>query len=177
VPGLRVVPESALLEALGAIIEKSRAITGHAPLRDSQLEAAVVAWAEILEDLPPEELEMCYRAVMRDRKLRTAVQPQELLEVWRTRSRARGAPPVPLEATERCGLCDSTGYQLLEIYCPTLQWNYRAARSCNCSFTPTAQRREPRKPPEWLKGKDSVWRAQFGPGLPCHCRNCQEQRI
>jgi hypothetical protein len=167
-----------LLEVLSRIIEKSRLVTGSAGYNERQLGAAAISWAEIVGDVDPQALEFAYRRVMRDREVRSPLQPKELRDACRSLAVAdRRASQATQPADERCGLCDSTGYQLVEIYCSKRDWTYRAARGCNCAATPEGQRVKPVIPPEWLRGRDGVWRVQQGAGLPCTCRDCRPDLI
>jgi hypothetical protein len=171
-------PPSRLLEVLSGIIEKSRLAIGASGYSERQLQAAAVAWAEIVGDVNPEGLEFAYRRVMRDREIRSPLQPKELRDACRAVALAdRRAAQVVTPLDERCGLCDGTGYQLVEVYCPKREWSYRAARGCNCSGAPEKQRTKTVRDPDWMKGLDGVWRVQVGRGLPCTCRDCRPDLI
>lgn len=157
------------LEAISEIIEKSRRVVGARTLEPEDLAGAAEDWEEILAEVPSAELPALYLEAQRTRNsTRFALQPVELLSLWKAK---RGGVKRQPATALACGLCDGSGFQIVEIECPTLKRVNQQARPCGCSNQRKA--RPPLRPPVFERGSDGVWRSR-SVTLPCHCWGCEK---
>jgi hypothetical protein len=77
------------------LITKSLAVCLRDQPDDTTLDAAVAAWAEILADVPADQLQACYRAAwsLPEHKPGFPVTADEVLAAWYARRPT--APPLP----------------------------------------------------------------------------------
>jgi hypothetical protein len=158
------------LEKIGYIIEKS-ARTLRMPIGSKdQIAQAAEDWDEIIGQIPTADLEPLYVEAMQDRNVRGPFQPQEMLTVWRTKRKPSTQKPSSIQ----CGICEGVGWQLVVVFCPTLNRENTRARPCGCSSAPQNQARSPLTPPEWVKREsDGAWLPAVGEGLQCTCFACE----
>ena len=69
-------------EILATIISKARVVCSLPALEPDDLVAAVMAWEEILSDLPTDWLDQCYRRAMRSHRWRAPFGAAEIYQAW-----------------------------------------------------------------------------------------------
>lgn len=163
------MPNPERLATISRIIAKAGRVLRLPMISVDQIAETAEDWDEILTTVPTAEIESLYVGVMSSRSVRGALQPQELLEMYRAH-RAGG-----YGSTHRadCGLCDGGGWQILAVHCPTLSRDYTKARPCGCSNA--KHPREPKRPPAWSRGDDGAWYPSDAENaLRCTCFGCEE---
>ena len=152
------MPNINLAAKLAEVIEKSRLITGHAPLSEAEVFKAADAWAEVLAGFTPAEVERAYRSLVRERRDRAPLQPAELLSVLRgeRKAEARPAKPEAAPTPEACAHCDGIGFQFVIRRAMNLE--YTSVRPCVCAAVVGPRSTFPLEPPEWHRDAAGYWR-------------------
>jgi hypothetical protein len=152
------------LRIIAGILERSNRALRLRSLGDEELVETARAVDEIIERIPTLRLDDAYHEVMRNRQVKGALQPQELLEAWyrlRGDERAISAPsqiPKGAFAPEpRCRYCDDTGWQPVDQ--PERGIYRYSVRACVCDAAPASERKqEPLAEPYWEKPPSGRWR-------------------
>ena len=149
-------------DTISGIIERARLACGQSILADPALVKTAEVWLEILGNVPPNRLDDCYIYVMRERQIRTAVQPIEILHAWRQIAATelyRNASVDQRNVTDntyRCLHCHDQGYQHVLVR-RGIGYVSVCARPCVCDAAPVGQRSAfPLEEPAWrcnLKGE------------------------
>jgi hypothetical protein len=150
-------------DKISAIIERARMACGQSVLVDAALVKTTEVWLEILDNVPADRLDDCYIYVMRERQIRTAVQPIELLHAWRQIAATelyRSASVDQRNVTDntyRCLHCRDHGYQHVRVHRGGDYYSI-CARACICDAAPVGQRSaSPLTPPEWRLNDHGEW--------------------
>lgn len=146
------------------IIERSRLACGLPTLNERNLAATADAWLELLRGIPGERLEECYLRTMRERTIRTALQPTELLQTWRTIAGIeQGRRENPFTDDDfkprlyKCRYCSDQGYQHVRVR-RGLGYTVVQARPCVCEAAPISQQsKAPLAEPEWTRLRNGEW--------------------
>ena len=173
--------------ALITLIQKTRSLASLPALSGSELQFAVTTWHEVVQAIPDALLGECWRRATTDHDWArpfpvhaissaykvVLADENERLEAARKRARWESGD------TFLDWKCEDSGYQLLEIYCPTTKTKRQVARPCSCSMTPANQRSAfSVEGPQYSKSQTGVWvYATEADSFPCNCLFCKSRNV
>lgn len=117
---------------MAQIILKARLVCSLPALDPDELRLAVAAWNEIVEPIPDQWLDECYKRAMRSHRARDPFSASELIPIWENAVASKEVQRWQVEAGRSlarpdCEVCNNSGWQSVDV--PGQGWT---SKRCDC---------------------------------------------